>query len=69
MGEMRRAIAREVEERKKQDRFSSTLVIASSIIAAVRLAREDISGRTPRVLAAVTDSIALAKEILSRIAH
>ena len=67
MGEMRRAIAREVEERKKQDRFASTLVIAASIIAAVRLAREEISERTPRVLAAVTDSIALAKEILNRI--
>jgi len=67
MGEMRRAIAREVEEQKKQDRFASTLVIAASIIAAVRLAREEISERTPRVLAAVTDSIALAKEILNRI--
>jgi hypothetical protein len=43
MGEMRRAIAREEEDRRKQDRFASTLVIAASIIAAVRLAREDIS--------------------------
>jgi hypothetical protein len=40
MGEMRRAIAREGAERSKQDRFASTLVIAASIIAAVRLARE-----------------------------
>jgi len=40
MGEMRRAIAREDEERRKQDRFASTLVIAASIIAAVRLARD-----------------------------
>jgi hypothetical protein len=38
MGEMRRAIAREEQERQKQDRFASTLVIAASIIAAVRLA-------------------------------
>jgi hypothetical protein len=38
---MRRAIARE-EERRKLDRFASTPVIAASIIAAVRLAREDI---------------------------
>ena len=37
MGEMRRAIAREDEERRKQNRFASTLVIAASIIAAVRL--------------------------------
>ena len=42
MGEMRRATAREEEERKR-DRFASTLVIAASIIAAVRLARGDIS--------------------------
>jgi hypothetical protein len=43
MGEMKRAIAREEQERQKQDRFASTLVIAASIIAAVRLARDDIS--------------------------
>ena len=46
MGEMRRAIAREKEEQMR-DRFSSTLVIAAAIIAAVRLAREDISTPTP----------------------
>lgn len=47
MGEMRRAIAREEQERTKAmaeqkrmtDRFASTLVIAASIIAAVRLAK------------------------------
>lgn len=49
MGEMRRAIAREVEERRMQDRFSSTLVIAAAIIAAVRLARDDISEPTPPI--------------------
>jgi hypothetical protein len=36
MGEMRRAIPREDAVRQKQDRFASTLVIAASIIAAVR---------------------------------
>jgi hypothetical protein len=40
---MRRAIAQEQRERQTTDRFASTLVIAASIIAAVRLAREDIS--------------------------
>jgi hypothetical protein len=40
MGEMRRAIAREEQDRRTQDRFASTIVIAASIIAAVRLARE-----------------------------
>lgn len=46
MGEMRRAIAHEQDERRTQDRFVSTLVIAASIIAAVRLARDDISAAT-----------------------
>ena len=60
MGLMRRAIAREEQARQKAmeeqrrtvDRFASTLVIAASIIAAVRLARDqDVSrplgGRRP----------------------
>jgi hypothetical protein len=47
MGEMRGAISREEEDRRKQDRFASTLVIAASIIAAVRLARDDISRSSP----------------------
>jgi hypothetical protein len=40
MGEMKRATAREEQDRRTQDRFASTIVIAASIIAAVRLARE-----------------------------
>ena len=76
MGEMRRAIAREEQERTKSmaeqkrmtDRFASTLVIAASIIAAVRLAREpDISRPSPRLTSVVSDSIGLAKMILERI--
>lgn len=66
MGEMRRAIERETEE-KQRDRFASTLVIAASIIAAVRLARDDIATPSPRVLCAVADSVALAKMILKRV--
>ncbi len=78
MGLMRRAIAREEqerrrameEERRKQDRFSSTQVIAAAITAAVRLAREpDISRPSPRRTAVAAESIALAREILSRIVH
>lgn len=42
-GEMKRAIAREEQERRNQDRFASTVVIAAAIIAAVRLARDNIS--------------------------
>jgi hypothetical protein len=76
MGEMKRAIAREERERVKAmeeqkrmtDRFASTLVIAASIIAAVRLAREqDISRPSPRLASVVADSIGLARMILERI--
>jgi hypothetical protein len=67
MGEMRRAIAREQEERKTQDRSLSTLVISASIIAAVRLARDDITTSSPRLLSTVSDSVALAKMILKRV--
>jgi hypothetical protein len=57
MGEMHRAISREEQERKKQDRFASTLVIAASIIAAVRLARDDISRPSPRLTSVIADSV------------
>ncbi len=68
MGEMRRAIDREVQDQRKGDRFASTLVIAASIIAAVRLAREpDISRPSPRVVSAIADSVTLARMILDRI--
>lgn len=66
MGEMRRAIARENEE-KQRDRFASTLVIAAAIIAAVRLARDDIGSPSPKVLCAVADSVTLARLILKRV--
>lgn len=49
MGEMKRANAYE-EEWQLKDRFASTLVIAASIIAAVRLARDDISRLSPRTV-------------------
>ncbi|MBS1805506.1 MAG: hypothetical protein JST28_19255 [Acidobacteria bacterium] len=64
---MRRAIAREEEERRKQDRFASTLVIAASIIAAVRLARDDISRPSPRIQSVIMDSVQLARSILNAI--
>jgi hypothetical protein len=66
VGEMRRAIAREEQERKT-DRFASTLVIAASIIAAVRLAREDISRPSPRLTSVIADSVSLARMILDRV--
>ena len=66
MGEMKRAIAREEQERRNQDRFARTIVISAAIIAAVRLARDDISTSSPRLYAAVADSVALARMILKR---
>jgi hypothetical protein len=38
-------------------RFASTLVISASIIAAVRLARDDISRQNPRLVAVVADAV------------
>ncbi len=67
MGEMKRAVAREEQERRNQDRFASTVVIAAAIIAAVRLARDDISSSSPRIYAAVSDSVSLARKILHRV--
>jgi hypothetical protein len=77
MGLMKRAVAREEQERKQEmeeqkriaDRFTSTLVIAASIIAAVRLARDqDISGPSPRLNSVVNESVGLARRILDRVA-
>lgn len=67
MGEMRRAIGREEQERQKQDRFASTLVIAASIIAAVRLAREEIGRPSPRLTSVIADSVQLARTILNTV--
>jgi hypothetical protein len=67
MGEMRRVIAREEDDRRNQDRFASTLVIAASIIAAVRLARDDISRPSPRVQSVIVDSVHLARSILNAV--
>ena len=66
-GEMRRAIAREEQERRNQDRFASTVVIAAAIIAAVRLARDYISSPSRRVRATMADSVSLARIILKRV--
>lgn len=67
MGEMRRAIEREEQDRRKHERYASTLVIAASVIAAVRLAREADIKPSPRVVSAIADSVALARMILDRI--
>jgi uncharacterized membrane protein len=65
MGEMKRANAYE-EERRTKDRFASTLVIAASIIAAVRLAREELSRPSPRLTSVIADAEGLARMILEK---
>jgi hypothetical protein len=64
---MRRATAYEEQQRQKRDRFASTITIAASIIAAVRLARDDISRPSPRLHSVVADSVNLARTILERV--
>jgi hypothetical protein len=66
MGEMKRANAYE-EERRIRDRFASTLVIAGSIIAAVRLARDDISRPSPRLTSVIAGCVGLARMILDKV--
>jgi hypothetical protein len=67
MGEMKRANAYE-GERRMTDRFASTIVIFASIIAAVRLAwDENITRPTPRLMAVIADSVALAQSILNKV--
>ncbi len=66
MGEMHRAISREEQDRRKQDRFASTVVIAASILAAVRLAREDIGRPSPHLTSVVADSVQLASISIDR---
>jgi hypothetical protein len=67
MGEMKRANAYE-EERRLKDRFASTLVIAASIIAAVRLARdESITRSSPRLATVIADCVGLARMILDKV--
>lgn len=66
MGEMKRAISYEQQQRQKQDRFSSTLVISASILAAVRLAREDIGRPSPRLALVISECVGLARMILEK---
>lgn len=67
MGVMHRAEARE-EQQRMRDRFTSTVVIAAAIIAAVRLTRdENIDSPHPRVNEAVRQSVKLAWLILEAV--
>jgi hypothetical protein len=64
MSEMKRKISWENEQ---SARFASTVAICASIIAAVRLARDDITGSSPKLICAVADSVNLARQILKRV--
>lgn len=64
MGEMKRRIAWENEQ---SARYASTVAICASVIAAVRLARDDIGTPSPKVLCAVAGSVNLAKMIFKRV--
>jgi hypothetical protein len=56
------------EQKRMTDRFASTLVIAASIIAAVRLARDqDISRPSPRLTSVIAESVGLARKILEAV--
>jgi hypothetical protein len=65
-GEIKRADAREEEDRRR-DRFASTLVISASIIATVRLARDDINRPSPRLSSVIADSVTLPRMILEKV--
>jgi hypothetical protein len=76
MGEMKWAIAIEEQARAMEDqkhvtdRFTSTLVIAASIIAAVRLeAAQEISRPSPRLTSIIADSVGLARAILDKVSR
>lgn len=72
MGEMRRAEARYRREhemqQQEQQRAQGVIVVAASIIAGIRLAREpNISIQTPHVAAVIGESISLARSIAERV--
>jgi hypothetical protein len=64
--------AREIEKDKvpsqNGDRLTGALLVASSLIAAVRLSKEEIKS-TPRVHSRIADSITLARMILKHLEH
>jgi hypothetical protein len=68
VGELRQLARQSDRAGVVEIRFASTLVIAASIIAVVRLARDqDIGRRSPGLASVVADSVALARTILVRV--
>ena len=54
-------------EATAEDRQRGALLIAASLVAAIRLRGEPIT-RSPKVVATISDSIRLARMVLERIA-
>lgn len=67
MSEMRRQVAWEERQRQKHDRFAATVIISAAIIAAIRLARSDVSKPTPEVETALRDGVRLARMIVDMV--
>jgi hypothetical protein len=66
MGEMKRREAYESDQ-IKGSRYISTLVIASAIIAAVRLARDDIGRPSPKIASTISESVSLSRSLLEAV--
>jgi len=66
MGEMKRRDGFE-RGQNTDSRYVSTLVIASAIIVAVRLAREDLGRPSPKITAAIQESVSMARAILEAV--
>jgi hypothetical protein len=54
-------------ERRVKDRFAAALAISASIIAAVRLTRDDISRPSPRLTSVIADCVGLALKISEKV--
>jgi hypothetical protein len=54
------------ESQDSDDRFKGALLVAATLVAAIRLRGEPIT-RSPKVVATISDSITLARMVLRRI--
>lgn len=66
MGDMKRRNAYDGDQ-LTGSRYVSTLVIASTIIPAVRLASDDIRRPSPKVLATLSEGVSLARSLLEAV--
>jgi hypothetical protein len=64
--EMKRAQGREADQ-ATGSRYVSTLVIAAAVIAAVRVARDDLGRPSPNIAATISESVGLARSLLEAV--